>query len=452
MSKKLSMIRIFELALLIGLILGLQSCNKNKIDTPASTEELPHFHEKHFLKNDTDTIDKDKLALYVDYSTCMMLGQSSEFFKKLLPSIQDNTRSYFSIEGTAINEHNVDSTYNLLRTIHDVNFADLKGAIDKMAEGKTESLLITDGEFFQENATKDNLCHAYMAPAFKKWLTQGHDIYFIIEPYIETYKGKQFNKKRFYIIFTDDRLSETFWDKIKSELGKFPAVDTFHLAVEHPNISFPKGEKTANKNLNASVDQKKGNKGNYEIQDWSIDWKTITQCIIEAVDEKTGKELPNGLPIISGIKIDRESLGAFKIEKIAAKVYNINAAYEKYKKDNKAKLKQEDTVELKDFICLDTSAFAKNGEVKLYFDKKNCNSAVLDGKTNNYIKIDIYVESITDVFDKYEDKFKFQSITSPDEDNVSISESIKQCLKDREIKSKITDSPIYTIYIKSLKK
>ncbi|MCF0211240.1 MAG: hypothetical protein HUK18_08080 [Bacteroidales bacterium] len=89
MSKKLSMIRIFELALLIGLILGLQSCNKDKIDTPASTKKLPNFHEKHFLKNDTDTIDKDKLALYVDYSTCMMLGQSSEFFKKLLPSIQD---------------------------------------------------------------------------------------------------------------------------------------------------------------------------------------------------------------------------------------------------------------------------------------------------------------------------------------------------------------------------
>ena len=76
------------------------------------------------------------------------MGQSSEFFKELLPSFSNAAKFYYSIEGDNFVEHEADSTYNLLRTINNVDYADLKGAVNKMADGDSESLLLTDGEYF----------------------------------------------------------------------------------------------------------------------------------------------------------------------------------------------------------------------------------------------------------------------------------------------------------------
>ena len=53
----------------------------------------------------------------------------------------------------------------------------------------------------------------YLADAFKTWMKKGHDIFIISEPYIETNNGLQYNKKRFYFLFTDTRLKVTIQRK-----------------------------------------------------------------------------------------------------------------------------------------------------------------------------------------------------------------------------------------------
>ena len=442
-----------KLAVCLGVVIILAtSCCGNKVVTPESEKYLSEFHEQYY-GTEVDAIKGNSLVLYVDYSTCISLGQSSEFFKELLPSFSNAAKSYYSIEGDNFVQHDADSTYNLLRTINNVDYADLKSAVNKMAEGDSESLLLTDGEYFQKNATRDNLRNPYMADAFKKWLLRGHDIYVISEPYVEPYNGNLFNKKRFYIIFTDNRLSGNFYARImqSATLEKFPEVEIFHLSADHPSLlSQGENHSTVNPVLTAKVT---GN-GGYEIQSWPIDWKNgIEPLIISAVNQQTGEPLENGEPILNGIKVDRNSLGAFRITGVTAKVYNINNAYAAYSEAKEANVKPNLTgfgpCEVENFIQLDEKEFGKHGEVVLYFNQMMYDPSSLDGSPCNYTKIDICVNKVEPIFDQYASQFEFQSITMPDEPNVSVSASIKQCMTDPDVQQKVTKAPIYTIYIKS---
>lgn len=48
--------------------------------------------------------------------------------------------------------------------------------------------------------------------------------------------------------------------------------------------------------------------------------------------------------------------------------------------------------------------------------------------------------------------FTFDSIDQPGQKNVSLAESIKQCLAEPSIKDMMATSPIYTIYVKANKR
>ena len=61
------------------------------------------------------------------------------------------------------------------------------------------------------------------------------------------------------------------------------------------------------------------NYGLYEIQDWPVDWKSIEGYIMGAVDETTGDPLQYGNPVISGLKVDRNSYGGFRILDISVR-------------------------------------------------------------------------------------------------------------------------------------
>ena len=443
--------------LILTLCLGLPtllttSCSGNKVVTPESEKYISDFHEQYY-GTEIDAIKKNRLVLYVDYSTCISMGQSSDFFKELLPSFSNAAKYYYSIEGDCFVEHDADSTYTLLRTINNVDYADLKGAVNRMAEGDTESLLLTDGEYFQKNATKDNLRNPYMADAFKKWLLRGHDIYVISEPYVEPYNGNQFNKKRFYIIFTDNRLPGNFYDRImqSATLENFPDVEIFHLSADHPSLLGQRGDYSKiNPMLNAQVTRK----GDFEIQSWPLNWEnSIEPLVVYAVDSITGNPLENGEPILNGIKVDRNSLGAFRITGVTAKVYNINSAYAAYSEAKESKVKPDLTGfepwEVENFIHLDEKEFSRHGEVALYFDGMMYDPSSLDGSPYNYTKIDICVNKVEPIFEQYASKFEFQSITMPDEPNVSVSASIKQCMTDPFVFKDAATAEIYTIYIKS---
>ena len=434
----------------------LSSCCTDRISTDDYGMYLTcieEFHYANFFKG-INAIESGNLSLYVDYSTCNVLGQNSAFYQELVPSWVAAARNYYSIKGAEIAKEE-GPTFNLLRTIEEVNYADLKGAIEQMASSNSESVLLTDGEYFQQSIAKGNINNPYMADALKTWLKKGHDIFVFSEPYREPYpypNGPLFNKKRFYIIFTDVRLRDNIYDRIIQtvKLQDFPDVEMFHLSADHPSLAAEGTSTKPNENLSADV---KGF-GSFEAQEWPIDWENgIEPLIVYAVNPQTGETLPDGESFTGGLKVDRNSFGGYRISSVAAKVYNINQEFtdfctakqtgEKYKTDFAL-------TPLDNFIKLDDMEFKKHGIINLYFDGQMFTPGpVLNGSPYNFIKIDICVSEVQDMFSQFAHQFEFDSIDMPGQTNTSVAESIKQCLADPDIKTMISTCPIYTIYIKS---
>lgn len=433
----------------------LSSCNETTPGGktyPDGMKYIKDFHVTNFLQTN-DMIEEDNLALYVDYSTCIAEGmKSSSFYVKLLPSFVEATKSYHSIQGNQIKKEEPTDTYNRLLNIEEVNYADLKSAAEEIANGNTEAALLTDGEYYIPTKAGANPNNPYLAKAFKTWMSKGHDIYIISEPYVELYNGQSYDKKRFYFLFTDARLKNNIFKRITEtvQLENFPDVQLFHLSADHPNVMAEGYASKPNDMLAATVVPY----GLFEIQDWTIDWKGINNYIIGAVNEQTGEPLPNGDVVISGLKIDRNSFGGYKITDVDIKVYDMNAEYMDFyaKKEAQEKIGplDQELTECPHFLMVDHKEFAQHGIINLYFDVMNLDNAFLKyGKPYNYFKIDFFITQTENVFSRYASMFTFDLLGKPGVINSSVVTSVEQCLVDNDLQNQMKHTPIYTIYVKS---
>lgn len=434
---------ILRIIILFFAINTLYSCT-HYIATPES-DKIASFH-KSFDYDNISSLKSDELSLYVDYSTCISQGQFSDFYNKLVPSFVDATKKYFSIKGDIIQQEDGD-VFTLLRSIKDTNYSELKKAIDLMSESDSESVLLTDGEYYKPDVTKSSINNPYMADAFKKWLSKGHDIYILSEPYIESYKGKTFNKKRMYILFTDSRLLGNIWERIKKTtiLEDFPDVSIYHLSADHPALLLPKGCKTSCSNPSTSAKVTEGN--GYELHEWTASWQFVEDYIISAKDSLTGEVLPFGDYISKGLILDRNSLGGYRITSLKAKSYIINQEYADFYNGNTFSV---DSIQVFDGIIIDKEEFEKHGQIVLHFDP-SFERQLLNGDPYNYIKIDLYVDEVEDISFDYTTMLGFDSIEIPGQINSSIVESIKHSLFTPEIKNLISNKPVYTYYLKTYK-
>jgi hypothetical protein len=450
-------IKHFRYLSLLGVILILTSCclfGNSGIETPTDTKYLDKFHV--LTTNNSENINLNKgVALYVDFSNCIADGMKSVFYQKMVSPLTAATTEFWSIKGNEISLAEGD-VYSLLNNIQEVNYAALDKAIAMMADKDCESVLLTDGELFTQTQTLNNPNNPYMHEAFKVWLLKGRDIHIIAEPYVERFKGQAFNKKRFYIIFTDDRVSGNVYDRIKSivDFSQFPDVDEFHLSANYPwalpvngNVSVPNDAIALNSPIVSG--------GDFEIQDWALDWDMISEVIINACDDE-GTPKPNGDKLISGLRVNRNAFGCYRIKDIDAKAYNINAEYDSiYNSLNEnAKLGKQDFKfhEITDFITYDKQEFQKHGNVDLYFDVDKfdpSNDEDLNGDPYNYIKIVLSIADIEEIIDNQIDLFIFDSVVQQGKQNESISESLKNCVFDPQLKNNLIGKVLYTIYLKT---
>ncbi|MBS5527387.1 MAG: hypothetical protein KHX42_04435 [Prevotella sp.] len=431
----------------------LWSCS-SKIDTPADTKYLADFHAVNFMET-SDELPENEMALYVDYSTCNVLGQNSQLFQQISASLITKTTHYFSIKGSEITEEDLNETplYTRLQNINEVNYAELKEASMRMANSKMESVMITDGEYYTPSIAKGHDNDPYLTPAFKTWLLRGYDVYIISEPYVEPYNGKTYNKKRFYILFTDDTLPNNIYSKIIRTVNfeNHPNVDIFHLSVSHPRL---KGDGDNSSTQNEVLESKTKGYGTFEIEDWDgCDWNTIEETIVSAMDDD-GNNLSNGLPIIK-MGIDRNSFGCYRMKALDLKVYNINEKYNEFYNTIEANKKpcgincDIADYEIENFMLIDEAEFNKHSKINIHFNQDWFNPNILDGSPYNYFKVDLVIKDVQSIFDQHESLFEFESITMPGQKNVSVASSIKQCIADDEIMAKMIGQTIYSIYIKS---
>ena len=449
--------------LILGLLIGVGSligigcltgCGGGT-PTPESADKLAEFHEFYFEKQN-EKLNPNALALYVDYSNCIAEGQHSRFFQAFEPSLTASAKQYFAVKGKNIEPHAADSTYALLRTIDNVPFADLKTAAERIANGNTEGVLLTDGEYYEPTVTKGNDNNPYLAEAFKTWLKKGHDIFIFVEPYEELVGARSVQKKRFYFLFTDQRLPDNIYNRVKQSvrLEDFPGTSEFQFSVHAPFLYSPDGKgMQPDELLSAKVIK---TAGNYEVQDWEAGWEDDIEPILVNGEDEEGKKLENGKPFETGLRVDRNSLGGYRIDRLTAKVSNVNQPYTDFCTAKEEKVQPEKEIEPADcegFVKVDDKKFSANGIVELTFagDLYNPDEA-LDGNPFNYTKIDLFATDISPMTEVYLPLFTFESLTHPGEQNVSVGASIEQCLINPEIKERILKTPIYTLYIKSNKR
>lgn len=442
----------------IGFLTGCsfwKDCFGGGTPTPESADKLAEFHEFYFEKQN-EKLNPNALALYVDYSNCIAEGQHSRFFQAFEPSLTASAKQYFAVKGKNIEPHAADSTYALLRTIENVPFADLKTAAERIANGNTEGVLLTDGEYYEPTVTKGNDNNPYLAEAFKTWLKKGHDIFIFVEPYEELVGARSVQKKRFYFLFTDQRLPDNIYNRVKQSvrLEDFPGTSEFHFSVRAPFLYSPDGKgMQADELLSAKVIKAAGN---YEVQDWEAGWEDDIEPILVNGENEEGKKLKDGKPFETGLPVDRNILGGYRIDRITAKVYNVNQPYTDFctaKEEKSQPEKEIEPAECEGFVKVADEKFSANGIVNLTFagDLYNPDEA-LDGDPFNYTKIDLFATDISPMTNVYLPLFTFESLTHPGEQNVSVGASIEQCLINPEIKERILKTPIYTLYIKSNKR
>lgn len=443
-------ITLFGVAI-IGAILSFMAINScSKENVPYDVKHLDTFHQLSASEEELN-LTPGNLSLFVDYSNCIANGMQSPFYQNMVSPLTAAAKHFWSIKGDTIAEE-TGSVYSLLNNVKETNYAALDKAIAQMAEENGESVMLTDGELFTKTSTKNNPNNPYMHEAFKSWLLKGHDIHIIAEPYKETYNGNVFNKKRFYIIFTDDRIEGNIYDRIKEivDFEKFPEVDEFHLSGNYPWVVPANGKQSVPNEIVAATIQPKGA---YEIQDWQVDWKNIVNVIVNGCDEN-GNPLPNGEKLIGGLKVNKNAFGCYRIKDLEVKVSNINADYFDLYNNIEAGVKvgkiKNQPASIDNFIIVDSDEFKKHGNVDLYFDINNfAPDGDLNGNPCNYFKIEIIVKDLENILENNIDIFNFDSVVNPGQTNMSISESLKNCVFDPGILNNLKGKVLYTIYVKS---
>ena len=421
----------------------LSSCFLKNLEWAPRVEDMEDIAAFHRATTGSDmtrlATDKDGkggsiVDLYIDYSDCMTTATQSQYYMNVQPAIIACSPNYYSIKGNDIKFESNDKmkVHQLLNGIQNVDYSNLKGAVDSILKNNHEAIIITDGEYYQKGIGA-NLNNPYLADEFKEWLMRGLDIYVYSEPY----QSGKFTKNRYYMLFTDHRLENNIQQIFSRNAPKDNKVKMIHLYSGIPGVKIAETGVILNEQL---LDTKEGKVFPSQGFEWHIldgKWEDFYNFIAKAEDKEDQI-------FINGIKLTIGEEDAYRPEELEAKAYEISNAYTNF--DPKAKKAVNLGKEIDDFLNIDEKAW-KKGEIVLKFDD-DFEGDGLNGENGNLLRIDICVKESKENFTSNPsigDKFKFDS---PYGLNTSVYESLKQTLLDPAISPEKKGNPvIYTIYL-----
>lgn len=205
--------------------------------------------------------------LYIDHSTCVIdARQNSKVFKALMGQLGLYSDTLCLIKGAVFEKiPNTDKkptstdVYNAINAIgKDIPFTNIGQAVKNICESNTQAILITDCEYFDQNGRNQD-GFPYFSGSFKEWIKKGHSIYTIVEPYKENFKGKMFDKKRFYFIFSDDKMEAPISQNILNEVKPLLQDSVCKLfKLTNSDISVKHNKDMVAENLTFTVDDLQG--------------------------------------------------------------------------------------------------------------------------------------------------------------------------------------------------
>ena len=428
-------------AMLFSTVSFFSSCGNT---TPEDVDYLFDFHTQYAPTYDHPLV-PDSVDLYVDYTTGLALKGRIKFYWEVLKStLAEKVKNYYAIKGQQIS-HEAGDVEELLKGVRNYENPDLKGALKRIVNGNVEAVLITDGELADPS-------DPFMKEAFKTWLMKGHDVFIMSEAYYEG--GKTGAKKNmFYFLFYDAKVDKNLCEYVKkrAKLSHYPKIKKLNLSIT-PSVS---GSHGGHSDPNSYVQAMVTRKGDMEIQEWSTEWADKIEKFIINAKDSWGEPMENGAVLVDGLQLDRNSIAGMRITSVKTKVYNINSEYADYYEKRRAEEPVDSVIEpdeVENFLIFNEKAFERNSFMQLFFDKKHFDDSCLNGQPFNYFKICFYITGLEENLERYRAQLEFDDIYKKGYKNVSVFESVKQTIEDKDFSEFLASNPIYTIYVKALPK
>ena len=385
------------------------------------------------------------LVLYLDHSTCVIDANSnSPVFKALKGQLGLYTDTLCLIKGGNLvyvpnAEKSATSTdvFNIINEIRDdIPYSDIGQAVNNICNGNSKAILITDCEYYDKNKRNQD-GSPYLTAPFIKWLKKGYVIYIVTEPYQEKLNGKIFDKKRFYFLFTDDKMDAPSTHLFMDLQPLFEEGICQLFKLTNSDISVKPEGNLVSKEISSTCQS--FNDFNYIAID--DDWSSIREFVMKL--DEYGNPLPEEepLPLIDNLIFnDGEN---YVITDVKIEATNITAQY----------LALEDSgitakvIDMSQGFEIDQDALQKN-KLTVFLTKK-----IFDYLTDEYggnlIRLDFVVTGAK--LKSYEEEvFMWQSVDRNTQQATCVAKSIENALYDMSVVPMTNNRRvIHTVFIKT---
>lgn len=430
-------------------VLSLQGCKPEIFEVDPTT-----IQEK--IYNPTTTkyeVLQPTTILYIDHSTCVIdARQNSSVFKALMGQLGLYSDTLCLIKGAVFEKiPNTDKkptstdVYNAINAIgKDIPFTNIGQAVKNICESNSQAILITDCEYFDQNGRNQD-GFPYLSGSFKEWIKKGHSIYTIVEPYKEKFKGKMFDKKRFYFIFSDDKMEAPISQNILNEVKQL-IQDSVCKLYKLTNSDI-KGQHIKTVNVDSNLDAEVENLQGFDFVDITTDWGAISQYVM-GIDEN-GQPIvgQNPLPILKDIEFSNgEDYTINDVDIVATNITSQYLALTNSTIPGKS-------IDMSECFNLDKKTL-KDHMLNVYltekiFDPDKEYITDPNGYGGNLIRLDFVVTKVGLQSNFNFDMFTWQSLWSP-EKATCVAKSIDNVLHDIEIAPTCNDRKIiHSIFLRT---
>ncbi len=380
-------------------------------------------------------------TLYIDHSTCFIDAyppQKLNVWNTIFPSLTEQVSDLVLIKGDQLEEKKISGPTVLAPILQaitaDIHFADIEKALEKITSSNKQAVLITDFEAFDKKQRSSSGSFdrvPYLGKYLKDWIAKGNTVYFISEPYKEGFS----EKKRFYVIFTNDNLIEPISKKLLAKINTLLSQRNCSLyKITNSDFEFIKvTDKISIDGLDYTVE------GN--TKDGFI-LLNIEHSVEDIINEINRENKP--VPIIKEISFQQGN--NYEIKKLELRATNVTLQYLSLT-DNQMKIAKTD---ISSAFTLDQKSIAE-GKIKVLLNQENIfKEGFLYEKScfeGNLFRLDFVVKE-TEIKNYNISDFEWNSLYISGQKAICVSESIKTLLDD--INPAKTNQILFTVFIKIL--
>lgn len=436
-------IKFFKLYFVSLLILVLSGCIPDEL-IEISLEEIKTTFEK--SKVEDKKILGQKTVLYLDNSTCVIDAvNNSDVWKAGFPNFTQYTNELILIKGSEFESIELDRKDNKIETTlkridKDIPWADIDKAVQEIVKGNNQAILISDFEAFDSGTgtltSKTRDLVPYLSPWLKSWIERGLSIYIITEPYKESYNGRLVDKKRFYFIFTDDKLDAPISANVQSQIDHLIKNGTCQLfKLTNSDISVVSPEKKEIFSNDLDFEFTKG--VDFDFISIESSWDEIREYVMKL--DKYNEPIPEEekQPFVKNFKLNHGV--NYKVENIKVIATNITADFVANKKSIKGK-------DVSSAFVVDKNALKKN-LINVYLSDKIFTNDFLNAEHGgNLIRLDFVIDQVS-IQPYNKTIFEWVSLYK-NEPAICVSKSIENVLTDLEVvPSNEKKRLIHTVFI-----